>query len=101
MITNTNNRTRGRTRAWLMLQGLVRRNLMKDLNLCSQNATITMMASVLQNATSATELAIWPVTVGVLQMPTLLTTKGALGLVRNLLAINVEPKDISRGSVQR
>ncbi|GJV88303.1 putative reverse transcriptase domain-containing protein [Tanacetum coccineum] len=35
--------------------------------------------SVLQNATSATELAIWPVTVGVLQMPTLLTTKGALG----------------------
>ncbi|GKD95279.1 hypothetical protein Tco_1375116, partial [Tanacetum coccineum] len=37
-----------------------------------------------QNATSATELAIWPVTVGVLQMPTLLTTQGALGQVKNL-----------------
>nr|GEX38996.1 putative reverse transcriptase domain, ribonuclease H-like domain, aspartic peptidase domain protein [Tanacetum cinerariifolium] len=35
--------------------------------------------SVFQNATSATGLAIWLVTVGVLQMPILLTTKGALG----------------------
>nr|GEV15852.1 putative reverse transcriptase domain-containing protein [Tanacetum cinerariifolium] len=35
---------------------------------------------VLPNATSATELAIWPVTVGVVQMPIPLTTKGALGL---------------------
>ncbi|GJT11448.1 putative reverse transcriptase domain-containing protein [Tanacetum coccineum] len=35
--------------------------------------------SELQNATSVTELAIWPVTIGVLQMPILLTTKGALG----------------------
>ncbi|GKF11532.1 hypothetical protein Tco_0049458, partial [Tanacetum coccineum] len=51
----------------------------KDLNLCALNATITMMVSVLQNATSDTELAIWPVTVGVLQVPILLTTKGALG----------------------
>ncbi|GKE11430.1 putative reverse transcriptase domain-containing protein [Tanacetum coccineum] len=58
--------------------GLVRRNLTEDLNLCALNATITMMVSVLPNATSATELAIWPVTVGVLQMPILLTTKGAL-----------------------
>ncbi|GJX91559.1 putative reverse transcriptase domain-containing protein [Tanacetum coccineum] len=38
-----------------------------------------MMVRVLPNATSETELAIWPVTVGVLQMPILLTTKGALG----------------------
>ncbi|GJY80603.1 putative reverse transcriptase domain-containing protein [Tanacetum coccineum] len=64
MITNTNNRTRGRTWAGFML--------------------------VLQNATSAIELAIWPVTVEVLQMPILLTffflanantatTKGATG----------------------
>ncbi|GJW10952.1 hypothetical protein Tco_1576779 [Tanacetum coccineum] len=59
MIAN-NNRTRGRTLAGLMLQGLVRRNLTEDLNLCAPNATITMMVSVLQNATSATELAIWP-----------------------------------------
>ncbi|GJX10181.1 putative reverse transcriptase domain-containing protein [Tanacetum coccineum] len=42
--------------------GLVRRNLTDDLNLYAQNATITMTMSVLQNATSATELAIWPVT---------------------------------------
>ncbi|GJW30904.1 putative reverse transcriptase domain-containing protein [Tanacetum coccineum] len=44
--------------------GLVRRNLMKDLNLCAQNVTITKTVNVLQNATSATELAIWLVTVG-------------------------------------
>ncbi|GJR18210.1 putative reverse transcriptase domain-containing protein [Tanacetum coccineum] len=62
MITNNNNRTRSRTLAGLMLQHLVRRNLTKDLNLCAQNATITMTANVLQNATSATELAIWPLT---------------------------------------
>ncbi|GJS54380.1 putative reverse transcriptase domain-containing protein [Tanacetum coccineum] len=61
MITN-NNRTRGKTLAELILQGLVRRNLTEDLNLCAPNATITMMVSVLPNATSATELAIWPVT---------------------------------------
>ncbi|GKD29783.1 hypothetical protein Tco_1240561 [Tanacetum coccineum] len=64
MITNTNNITRGKTRVRLMLQGLVRRNLMEDPNLCALNATITMMVSVLLNVTSATELAIWPVTVG-------------------------------------
>ncbi|GKB35346.1 hypothetical protein Tco_0880288 [Tanacetum coccineum] len=33
-------------------------------------------------------------------MPTLLTTKGALGHVRNPLAMNVEPRDTSRGIVQ-
>ncbi|GJX07397.1 hypothetical protein Tco_0195329 [Tanacetum coccineum] len=69
-----------KTQAGFMLQGLVRRNLTEDLNLCAQHVTITMTASVLQNATSTTKLAIWPVTVGVLQMPTLLTTKGALDL---------------------
>ncbi|GKF24031.1 hypothetical protein Tco_0076353, partial [Tanacetum coccineum] len=89
MITN-NNRTRGNIRVGLMLQGLVRRNLMKDLNLCAQNATITMTVNVLQNGTSATELAIWLVIVEVLQMPTLLTTKGALRQDRNPLAMNVE-----------
>ncbi|GKB89918.1 putative reverse transcriptase domain-containing protein [Tanacetum coccineum] len=75
MITTNNNRTRGRTLAWLMLQGLVKRNLTEYLNLCAQNATITMTVNVLQNATSATELTIWPVTVGVLQMSILLITK--------------------------
>ncbi|GKA16812.1 hypothetical protein Tco_0696649 [Tanacetum coccineum] len=97
---NHQQQTRSRTLAGLMLQGLVRRNLMKDLNLFAQNVPITMMVNVLQNATSATELAIWLVTVGVLQMPTLLTTKEALGQVRNPLAMNVEPRDISRGIVQ-
>nr|GEZ56735.1 putative reverse transcriptase domain-containing protein [Tanacetum cinerariifolium] len=48
-----------------------------------------MMDHVLPNATSVTELAIGPVTVGVLQMPILLTTKGALGQGRRLLATNV------------
>ncbi|GJU30172.1 putative reverse transcriptase domain-containing protein [Tanacetum coccineum] len=62
MITNNNNITRGRTLAGFMLQGLVRRNLTEDLNLCAQNATITMTVNVLQNATSVTELAIWLVT---------------------------------------
>ncbi|GKA57723.1 putative reverse transcriptase domain-containing protein [Tanacetum coccineum] len=62
MITNTKNRTRGTTRAGIMLYGLVRRNLTGDLNLYALNATNTMMVSVLPNATSATELAIWPVT---------------------------------------
>ncbi|GKE31936.1 putative reverse transcriptase domain-containing protein, partial [Tanacetum coccineum] len=45
-------------------EGLVRRNLTEDPNLCALNATINMMGNVLQNATSATELAIWPKTVG-------------------------------------
>ncbi|GJW82791.1 putative reverse transcriptase domain-containing protein [Tanacetum coccineum] len=42
-----------------------------------------MTVNVLQNATSVTELAIWHVTVGVLEMPTLLTTKGAMGQNNN------------------
>ncbi|GKC89972.1 hypothetical protein Tco_1150621, partial [Tanacetum coccineum] len=69
--------------------GTRRRNITADLSRCVLNATITMMVHVLPNATSATKLAIWPVTVGVLQMPILLTTKGALGQVRRLLAMNV------------
>ncbi|GKG15834.1 hypothetical protein Tco_0358157 [Tanacetum coccineum] len=100
MITNNNNnKTRGRTLAEPTLQDLVRRNLTKDLNLCAQNATITMTDNVLQNAIRKNELAIWLVTVGVLQMPMLLTIRGALGQARNLLAMNVEPRDISRGIV--
>ncbi|GJR93729.1 hypothetical protein Tco_0265903 [Tanacetum coccineum] len=60
-------------------KGTRRRNITADLSRCVLNATITMMVHVLPNATSATKLAIWPVTVGVLQMPILLTTKGVLG----------------------
>ncbi|GKD64601.1 putative reverse transcriptase domain-containing protein [Tanacetum coccineum] len=93
MITN-NNKTRGRTLSGLTLQDLARRSHMVDLSHYAPNATITMMISVLQNAISATELAIWPVTVGVLQMSILLTTKGALGQVRKLLALSAKPRDI-------
>nr|GFA11846.1 putative reverse transcriptase domain-containing protein [Tanacetum cinerariifolium] len=89
--TNNNNKTRDRTMAGITLLGLVRRNLTDDLNLCAPNATITMMDNMLPNATSATELAIWPVTVRVLQMPKPLTTKGAPGQVRKLLALSAEP----------
>nr|GEX49882.1 reverse transcriptase domain-containing protein [Tanacetum cinerariifolium] len=99
-IRTNNNKTKGRTLVGITLLGLMRRNLTEGLNLCALNATITMMVHVLLNATSATELAIWPVTVRVLQMPILLTTKGAPGQVRKLLALSAEPKDISRGSVQ-
>ncbi|GKE81590.1 putative reverse transcriptase domain-containing protein [Tanacetum coccineum] len=38
---------------------------------------------------------------GALQTPTMLTIRGALGWVRNLLAMNVEPRDTLRGIVQR
>ncbi|GKE72498.1 hypothetical protein Tco_1534539, partial [Tanacetum coccineum] len=48
----------------------------------------------------ATELAIWPMTVGVAPMPTLLTTIRELGRVRSLLAMSVEFRDILRGNVQ-
>nr|GEU64005.1 putative reverse transcriptase domain-containing protein [Tanacetum cinerariifolium] len=96
--TNNNNRTRGKILSGLTLLGLVIRNLTGVLNLYNLNATITMMVIVLRNATSATRLAIWPGTVGVLQVPILQTTKGAQGQFRNLLALSVEPKDISRGS---
>ncbi|GKE27131.1 putative reverse transcriptase domain-containing protein, partial [Tanacetum coccineum] len=42
----------------------VARAYTEDLNLCALNATITMMGNVLPNATSVTELAVWPETVG-------------------------------------
>ncbi|GJR16775.1 putative reverse transcriptase domain-containing protein [Tanacetum coccineum] len=56
---NNNNGTKGRTLAWLILQGLVERNNMGDLNPYAQNATITMMVHVLLDATSAIKSAIW------------------------------------------
>ncbi|GJV67886.1 putative reverse transcriptase domain-containing protein [Tanacetum coccineum] len=102
MITNNNNnKTRGRTLAGLILQGLVRRNNMGDLNPYAQNESITTTVHVLPDATSAIKSAIWPVTAGALQTPTMLTIRGALGRVRNPLAMNVEPRDTSRGIVQR
>ncbi|GJY96115.1 putative reverse transcriptase domain-containing protein [Tanacetum coccineum] len=79
MIINNNNKTRGRTLAGPTLQDLGRRSHTGELNPYALNATITTMVHVLPNAISATELAIWLMTVGVLPMPTLLITKGALG----------------------
>nr|GEY89456.1 reverse transcriptase domain-containing protein [Tanacetum cinerariifolium] len=73
--------------------GSVRRNLTEDLYLCASNATITMTDHVLLNATSATELAIWPVTVGVLQMPILLTIKRALGQGNETLIVRGDGSD--------
>nr|GFB02168.1 reverse transcriptase domain-containing protein [Tanacetum cinerariifolium] len=70
---------RGKKLAELTLQGTGRRNMTADLSRCVLNATIAMMVHVLPNSLSATDLAICPMTVGVLQMPILLTTKGALG----------------------
>ncbi|GKD61745.1 hypothetical protein Tco_1299254, partial [Tanacetum coccineum] len=55
----------------------------RDLNLYALNATITTMVYVLLNATSATELAIWPASVRVLQILMLVTIRGALGQNRN------------------
>ncbi|GKD24061.1 reverse transcriptase domain-containing protein [Tanacetum coccineum] len=96
---NNNNRTRGRTLAGLILQGLVKRNNMGDLNPYAQNATITMTVHVLPDATSAIKSAIWPLTAGALQPLTMLTIRGALGQVRSLLAMSVEFRDILRGNV--
>ncbi|GJR14849.1 putative reverse transcriptase domain-containing protein [Tanacetum coccineum] len=54
MITNNNNnnKTRGRTLAVPTLQDRVKRNITEDLNLCAQNASITITDNVLQKATS-------------------------------------------------
>ncbi|GJS73238.1 reverse transcriptase domain-containing protein [Tanacetum coccineum] len=82
------------------LQDLVRRSHTGDLNPYALNAIITTMVHVLLNATNATKLAILPVTVGVRQMPIMLTTRRALGRVRSLLAMSVEFRDILRGNVQ-
>ncbi|GKF04976.1 reverse transcriptase domain-containing protein [Tanacetum coccineum] len=96
---NIDKKTRGRTLAGFTLRDQVKRNNMGDLNLYAQSATITMTVYVLQNATNATKLAILLVTVGVPSMPTLLTTKRALGRVKGLLASSVEFSDTSRGNV--
>ncbi|GKC55668.1 hypothetical protein Tco_1083266 [Tanacetum coccineum] len=89
-IKTNNNRTRGRTLAGLILQGLVKESHKRDLKPYALNATITTMVRVLQNATNATNLAILLVIVGVREMPTILTIREALGQARNLLASSVE-----------
>ncbi|GKF60928.1 hypothetical protein Tco_0177714, partial [Tanacetum coccineum] len=98
--TNNNSKTRDRTLAGPILQGLVKRSHTRDLNPYELNATITTTVRVLQNATNATKLAILLVTVRVWEMPTMLTIRGALGQARNLLTSSVEFKNTSRGNVQ-
>ncbi|GJW76740.1 putative reverse transcriptase domain-containing protein [Tanacetum coccineum] len=77
---HNNNKTRGRTLVGPTLRILVEkmpyeRNL-KPIML--KNATITMTVHVLPDAISAIKLAIWPVTAGALQTPTMLTIRWAL-----------------------
>ncbi|GJR04685.1 putative reverse transcriptase domain-containing protein [Tanacetum coccineum] len=62
----------------MAIKGLLRRNNMGDPNPYAQNAIITTMVYVLLNATNATKLAILLVTVGVREMPIMLTIRGAL-----------------------
>ncbi|GJY79569.1 hypothetical protein Tco_0485370 [Tanacetum coccineum] len=59
--------------------GTGEKKLYGDLNPYALSAIITTMVRVLPNATSAIELAIWPVIAGFLLMATMLITKGALG----------------------
>nr|GFD50876.1 hypothetical protein [Tanacetum cinerariifolium] len=70
------------------------------LDLCAPNAISTMTVHVLQDATSATRLATYLVTVGARQMPMLPTIRGVMGRVRKLLVMSAGHKDISEGSVQ-
>nr|GEV15730.1 hypothetical protein [Tanacetum cinerariifolium] len=72
--------TRGRTLAGPTLLGLGRRSHMGYLSHYALNATITMMVRVLPNATGATELAIWTVTVGVLLLLTIRETSLAMNM---------------------
>ncbi|GKE89937.1 hypothetical protein Tco_1567412, partial [Tanacetum coccineum] len=75
--------------------GLVRRNLMEDLNLCAPNATIAMMGSVLPSALTTRGLVIRSVTVKAdLLLPT--TTREPKGQIKEFsLALSVELRIIS------
>nr|GFC15101.1 reverse transcriptase domain-containing protein [Tanacetum cinerariifolium] len=79
MIINTK-KTIGRTLVGPSLLGMGRRSHIGDLSHCALNATITMMVRVLPNATSAKELAIWPVTVGILLLLTIRETSLAMNV---------------------
>nr|GEZ89239.1 hypothetical protein [Tanacetum cinerariifolium]GEZ89553.1 hypothetical protein [Tanacetum cinerariifolium] len=88
MITS-NKKIKDRTLPGPTLLHLGRRSHIGDLSHCALNATITMMVRMLLNATSVTELAIWPVTVGALLLLTIRETslvmnvgiKGTTGVI--------------------
>ncbi|GJT58905.1 putative reverse transcriptase domain-containing protein [Tanacetum coccineum] len=63
-IPITNNKTKGRTQAGLMLPGTVTRNRMKGLNLYVPSVTSTITVLVYQHAITARSLATWPRTCG-------------------------------------
>nr|GEX23798.1 putative reverse transcriptase domain-containing protein [Tanacetum cinerariifolium] len=84
--TNNNIRTRGRTLAGFTPHHLVKRSNMGDLNPYALNAIITTTVHVLRSAATIAKLAILPVSVGVRQIPTMLTIRGALGRRNNALA---------------
>ncbi|GJR93382.1 reverse transcriptase domain-containing protein [Tanacetum coccineum] len=72
------------------------RNNMGDLDPYAQNAITTMTVRVLQSAINATNMVTSPVTVGVREMPTTLTTRRAPDRVRNLLVLSAEFRDTSK-----
>nr|GFB48339.1 reverse transcriptase domain-containing protein [Tanacetum cinerariifolium] len=76
---NNNTRTKGRTPDEFTPQHPVERRNMGDLDPYALNAIITTTVHVLLSATTATKLAILQVTVGVWQIPIMLTIRGALG----------------------
>nr|GFA07694.1 hypothetical protein [Tanacetum cinerariifolium] len=82
------------------LQDLVIGNSMQGLDLCAPNAISTMTVHVFQDATSATRLATYLVTVGARQMPMLPTIRGVMGRVRKLLVMSAGHKETSKGIVQ-
>nr|GFD04707.1 hypothetical protein [Tanacetum cinerariifolium] len=82
------------------LQDLVIGNNMQGLDLCAPNVISTMTVHVLQDATSATRVATYLVTVGDRQMPMLPTIRGVIGRVRKLPVMSAGHKDISKGIVQ-
>nr|GEU59736.1 reverse transcriptase domain-containing protein [Tanacetum cinerariifolium] len=96
-IKTNNNLLKGIMWYVLTLLGLVRRNLTKDLNLCTPNATITMMGSVLPSAQIARGFSIWPGTVKAsLLLPT--TTREPKGKIKEFsLDLSVKIKAISVG----
>nr|GFC41299.1 hypothetical protein [Tanacetum cinerariifolium] len=91
---NNNTRTKGRTPAEFTPRHLVKRSNMCDLDPYALNAIITTTVRVLRSAATATKLAILRVTVGVRQIPIMLTIRGALGQARNRDVMSVEFKDI-------
>nr|GFD27160.1 hypothetical protein [Tanacetum cinerariifolium] len=70
---------RGRTPAEFTPHHLVKRSNMRDLNPYALNAIITTTVHVLRSVATATELVILPVTIGIWQIPIMLTIRGALG----------------------